>query len=92
MFDKKPKDNFCPFIKDECIGEPCKMFTHIRGVDKNTGQDVDKRGCSIEFIPMLIIENNQNTNSIGAAIESLRNETLRVQNIVAVSNVKDSNS
>jgi hypothetical protein len=47
---------------------------HIRGINKNTGEDVDNWGCAIGYLPMLMIENAQMQNRTGAAVESFRNE------------------
>lgn len=67
----------CPFLKDDCIGEQCELHTHIRGTDKNTGVELDKPGCALGFLPLLLIENTQASREVGAAIESARNETVQ---------------
>jgi hypothetical protein len=52
----------------------CPWWMHVRGTNKNTGEDVDNWGCAIGYLPMLLIENAQMQNRTGAAVESFRNE------------------
>lgn len=49
----------------------------VRGTDPNTGKEVDEWGCSIAWMPMLLIENSQQQRSTGAAVESFRNEMVK---------------
>ncbi len=50
------------------------MWIQIRGNDSNTGKEVDEYNCSFAFLPMLLIENANQTRQAGAATESFRNE------------------
>lgn len=71
-----PTDRKCPF-KSLPMSEVCKdcaLWVHIRGTNPNTGGEVDDWDCSIAWLPMLMIENAQQTRQAGAAVESLRNE------------------
>ena len=65
---------FCPLIKKDCIQLKCSWFTQIRGTNPNTGEPVDKWGCAVSWLPMLMIENSQQQRHTGAAVESFRNE------------------
>jgi hypothetical protein len=47
------------------------------GHNPNTGQAVDEWACSIQFLPMLLIENSQQQRGTGAAVESFRNEMVK---------------
>lgn len=49
----------------------------IRGNNPNTGAEVDEYGCSMAWMPMLMIENSQQQRSTGAAVESFRNEMVK---------------
>lgn len=69
--------DFCPLIKKDCVGLQCSWFTHIRGVNPNTGQEVDEWMCTIKMLPMLLIENSQQQRQTGAAVETFRNEMVR---------------
>ena len=69
--------NFCPLLKKECIQMQCNWFIQVRGTDTNTGKEVDEWGCSIAWLPHLLIENANQTRQAGAATESFRNEYVR---------------
>jgi len=66
--------------------EPCKQldcawFLKIRGANPNTGQEVDEWGCSMAWLPMLMIENSQQQRQTGAAVESFRNEMVKANEV-----------
>ena len=63
----------CPLTGDNCMKHDCEWYIQVMGTNPNTGQDVDRWGCSISFIPMLLIENSQQQRQTGAAVESFRN-------------------
>ena len=67
-----PLDGFKP-----CRQLECAWFMKIRGNNPNTGEDVDEYGCSMAWMPMLMIENSQQQRSTGAAVESFRNEMVK---------------
>lgn len=73
--------NFCPLIKDECKGLQCNWFTQVRGVNPNTGKEVDEWGCAITWLPVLLIENSQQQRQTGAAVESFRNEMVNANEV-----------
>ncbi len=64
-----PLDGFKP-----CRQLDCGWFTQVRGTDPNSGQEVDTWGCAVGWLPMLLIENAQQSRQTGAAVESFRNE------------------
>jgi hypothetical protein len=72
-----PRTNLCPLLRAECAGASCRFWTHVRGLNPQTGQEIDKFGCAVEFLPMLLIENSAQQRSTGAAVESFRNEMVR---------------
>lgn len=62
--------------------EPCKQldcawFLKIQGANPNTGEQVDEWGCSMAWLPVLMIENSQQQRQTGAAVESFRNEMVK---------------
>jgi hypothetical protein len=73
--------NFCPLIQADCKGIQCSWFTQVRGTNPNTGKDVDEWGCAVTWLPVLLIENAQQSRQSGAAIESFRNEMVKAQKI-----------
>ena len=73
---KLEQGQFCPLIGKDCIQLQCAWFTQVRGVNPNTGEEVDDWSCAITWLPSLMIENSQQQRQTGAAIESFRNETV----------------
>jgi hypothetical protein len=67
-----PLDGFNP-----CRQLECAWFMKVAGVNPNTGKDVEEWGCSIAWLPILMIENSQQQRSTGAAVESFRNEMVK---------------
>lgn len=67
-----PLDGFKP-----CRQLECAWFMKVRGTNPNTGQEVDEWGCSIAWLPILLIDNSQQQRQTGAAVESFRNEMVR---------------
>ena len=68
---------FCPLIGKDCIELECAWFTQIRGTNPQTGKEIDEWGCSVAWMPMLLVENAQQSRQTGAAVESFRNETVK---------------
>lgn len=68
---------YCPLIKKDCIQTRCAWFTQVRGVHPQTGKDVDEWGCAVAWLPVLLIENAQQSRQTGAAVESFRNEMVK---------------
>lgn len=56
----------------------CQKWTHIMGKNPQTGEDVNRYGCADSFVPLLLIENSQMQRQTGAAVESFRNEMVRL--------------
>jgi len=67
-----PLDNFNP-----CRQLDCAWFMKIAGNNPNTGEAIDEWGCSMAWLPVLMIENSQQQRSTGAAVESFRNEMVK---------------
>jgi hypothetical protein len=73
----EPK-NQCPLNNFEpCKQLDCAWFLKVRGTNPNTGQDTDEWGCSVAWMPILLIENAQMSRQTGAAVESFRNEVVK---------------
>jgi len=67
-----PLDNFNP-----CRQLECAWFIKIAGTNPNTGREVEDWGCSMAWMPMLMIENSQQQRGTSAAVESFRNEMVK---------------
>jgi hypothetical protein len=70
----------CPLHKKsmELVCHKCPWWTHVRGANPNTGEDVDRWDCSLSWLPMLLIETAQQSRQAGAATESFRNEFVKI--------------
>lgn len=55
----------------------CPWYVQVRGVDMNTGQDIDNWGCAIAWMPTLTINTANETRKGAAATESFRNEVVK---------------
>ena len=55
----------------------CAWYIHLRGTNPNTGQEIDQWGCSMTWMPMLLVENSQQQRQTGSAVESFRNEMVK---------------
>jgi hypothetical protein len=74
---KTEPGTYSPLIKKDCIEHKCSWYMHVRGMNPNTGEDVDHWSCAVTWMPMLTIENSQQQRSTGAAVESFRNEVVK---------------
>ena len=71
------KDN-CPLNNfKHCKKFDCNWFIQVRGTNPQTGKEQDEYGCAISYLPLLMIENSQQTRQTGSAIESFRNEMVQ---------------
>tara|TARA_Y200000002_G_scaffold377801_1_gene384048 strand:+ start:1617 stop:1913 length:297 start_codon:yes stop_codon:yes gene_type:complete len=73
---KIEQGKLCPLIGEDCRGLECAWYTKISGCHPQTGEEVEEWGCAVAWIPFLQVDNAKAINQTGAAIESLRNETV----------------
>lgn len=69
---------FCPLIKKDCVQLKCSWFTLLRGMNPNTGKEIDEWVCAVAALPMLQIEVAKEVRQGAAATESFRNEVVGV--------------
>ena len=70
----------CPLDSiNPCRKTQCAWYTQMRGMDPNTGKEVDEWGCAIAWLPLMLVENSQQSRHTSAAIESFRNEVVKNQ-------------
>ena len=76
-----PLDSFNP-----CRELECAWFMKIQGKNPNDGKDIEEWGCAMSWLPILLVENAQQSRSTGAAVESFRNEMVvaNAENIKAL--------
>lgn len=49
----------------------------VAGTHPNTGAETEEWGCAMAWLPVLLIENAQQSRQTGAAVESFRNEVAK---------------
>lgn len=73
----EPKDN-CPLDNfNPCRQLDCAWFIKIQGKNPQDGKDIEDWGCSMAWLPIMMIENSQMQRQTGAAVESFRNEMVK---------------
>ena len=78
----KEGEPVCPLgakCEDVINGERirCMWSMKLRGVNANTGEEVDEWGCAMVFNVTVALENTQMQRQTGAAVESLRNNVVK---------------
>lgn len=77
----EPKMN-CPLNGfNPCKQLECAWFLKIAGKDPQSEKEIDEWGCSMSWLPILLIENSQQQRQTGAAVESFRNEMVQANQI-----------
>ena len=68
--------SICPLhLKDtSTVCHTCPWWTRVIGKNPQSEEIIDDWRCSIALLPMLLIENAQQSRQTGAAVETLRNE------------------
>lgn len=77
----------CEEVKTE-NGKPpvlyrCPWYTQVRGLDPNTGKEIDHWGCAIAWMPTLLINTANESRKTTAATEDFRNRMMDVRQIQA---------
>lgn len=67
-----PLDGFKP-----CRQLECAWFMKLAGTNPNTGKEIEEWGCSMAWLPIMVLENSQQQRQTGAAVESFRNEMVK---------------
>ena len=75
-------DGKCPLLNKKCIKHNCVWYNMLQGKHPQTGLDVQEWGCSIAWIPLLLVENSQQIVQTKSATESFRNEMVKGQNVM----------
>lgn len=71
------KGTFCPLIKKDCLQLKCNWFIQMRGTNPNTGEEINEWGCTLSWLPTLIIENCTQARRVGAATQSFKEEYVK---------------
>lgn len=54
----------------------CRFWITVMGKNPQTGETVNNGDCAIAWMPVLLIENSKVNRETGAAVESMRNESV----------------
>jgi hypothetical protein len=83
-------DGKCPLLNKKCIKHQCIWYNMLQGKHPQSGQNVQEWGCSIAWIPLLLVENTGKQVQTNAAVESFRNEMVKA-NMVTLALVEQQN-
>ena len=75
-------DGKCPLLNKKCIKHQCLWYNMLQGKHPQSGLDVQEWGCSIAWLPLLLVENSAKMTGVQAATESFRNEMVKGQNVM----------
>jgi len=65
----------CPLHKEDTskVCHKCPWWSRVIGKNPQSEEMIDDWRCAIALLPMLLIENAQQSRQTGAAVETLRN-------------------
>lgn len=74
------KGQTCPLHRKDVskVCHHCVWYIHLRGMHPQTGEEIDRWDCAIALQPLLMLENSRLQRETGAAVESFRNEMVRL--------------
>lgn len=70
-----PLGSECEEAKDGKLYR-CRWFVKLCGKDPQSEKEVDEFRCTMEWMPLLMVEQSLFERQTGAAVESLRNQTI----------------
>jgi hypothetical protein len=69
-----------PCVEDGAIRNnelvKCRFWVTVMGANPQTGETLNTGDCAIAWMPVLLIENSKVNRETGAAVESMRNESV----------------
>jgi len=83
-------DGKCPLINKKCMKHRCIWYNMLQGKHPQSGANVQEWGCSIAWIPLLLVENTGKQVQTNSAVESFRNEMVKA-NMVTLALVNEQN-
>ena len=72
------KTGFTKSCRDLVTSEACNRWMQIQGNHPNTGEAINRSMCVDDWTPILLMENSQMQRQTGAAVESLRNNVVKL--------------
>jgi|SRR6185295_11213887 len=76
----------CPLHKVDTskVCHKCPLWVQVRGKHPQSNEELDMWKCALAWLPILLIENSQQQRQTGAAVESFRNEMVKLNDQVAL--------
>ena len=76
-------DGKCPLLNKKCIKHQCVWYNMLQGNHPQTGEAVQEWGCSVAWLPLLLVNVDKAQAHTKAAIESFRNEMVAGNKVLA---------
>lgn len=78
----------CPLYKQDVseVCHKCEWFQYIRGQHPQTNEEVDRWGCAMSWLPLLLVNNAREVKQSAAATESFRNDMVKVGQALVAQN------
>jgi hypothetical protein len=83
-------DGKCPLLNKKCIKHQYVWYNMLQGKNPQSGANVQEWGCSIAWLPLLLVENTGKQIQTNSAVESFRNEMVKA-NMVTLALVDQKN-
>lgn len=64
----------CPLMKGPCIQRMCRWWISLQGQNPQDGSVYDRWGCTIEFIPILLVGLGKDQRSTGQSVEDFKRD------------------
>lgn len=80
----------CPFWQKPMseVCHKCPLWVQLRGKDPQSDQEIDSWGCSIMWLPKLLIENAQQSRQAGASTDKVATEVNKFHRSMAEFNAR----
>ena len=75
-----PLGSKCEEVKDNKLHR-CAWYTCLQGKDPQSEQHIDEWRCAMAWMPVMMVENAQTTRGVNSAVCSLRDESIKRQDI-----------
>jgi hypothetical protein len=63
----------CPLIQKKCMEHDCHFYTHLVGMNPQSGQPTDEWGCAVAWLPLLLVENAEMSRKVAASVDRNNN-------------------
>lgn len=80
----------CPLHKKDVskVCHKCEWYTHVAGKHPQTEEMINRWGCTLTWLPMLLINTAQEVRQGAAATESFRNDVVKVGSALVAQNAE----